>query len=56
MASSDRFRFGRYLGQLGLVGPAALILLLVIGNALLAIGLLDVMPPMEEVREALPLV
>ena len=54
LASSDRFRFGRYLGQLGLVGPAALILLLLIGDALLAIGLLDVLPPLDEVREALP--
>jgi hypothetical protein len=56
LASSERFRFGRYLGQLGLVGPAALILLLLIGDALLTIGLLDVLPPMDEVREALPIV
>jgi hypothetical protein len=56
LASSDRFRFGRYLGQLGLVGPASLIVLLLIGNTLLTIGLFDVLPPMEEVRDALPIV
>jgi hypothetical protein len=55
LASSDRFRFGRYLGQLGLVGPATLIVLLLIGDALLTIGLLDVMPPWDEVRDALPI-
>lgn len=52
--SVDLLRLGRYMADLGLVGPAALIVLLLVGDGLLLIGLLDVVPSLDAVREALP--
>ena len=54
--SADFLRFGRYMGQVGPVGPAAMMAVLVVGDALLLIALLDVLPSLETVRDALPLV
>jgi hypothetical protein len=54
--SVDLFRFGRFMGQVGSVGPAAMLAVLVVGDLLLLIALLDVLPALDEVREALPLV
>ncbi len=56
VASRDRLPIRRFVGNLGVVGPIALVLVLVIGNALLTIALFDVLPAMDEVRDALPLV
>jgi hypothetical protein len=52
--SVDLLRLGRYMADLGLVGPAALIVLLLVGDGLLLIGLLDVVPSLDAVRDALP--
>ena len=54
--SGDVFRLGRYMAQVGRVGPAALLAVLLVGDALLLIALLDVLPSLDEVRDALPLV
>ena len=54
--SADFLRFGRYMGQVGPVGPAAMMAVLVVGDALLLIALLDVLPSLETVRDALPFV
>lgn len=55
-ASRDRLPIRRFVGNLGVVGPIALVLVLVIGNVLLTIALFDVLPAMDDVRDALPLV
>ncbi len=54
--SADFLRFGRYMGQVGPVGPAAMMAVLVVGDALLLIALLDVLPSLETLRDALPFV
>ena len=56
LASRDRRPIRRFVGNLGVVGPLALVLVLVIGNILLAIALFDVLPSLDEVRDALPFV
>ena len=56
LVSVDLFRFGRYMGEVGPVGPAAMLAVVLVGDALLLIALLDVLPPLETVREALPIV
>jgi hypothetical protein len=52
--SVDFMRFGRFMGQVGRVGPIALMAVLVVGDLLLLVALLDVLPSLETVREALP--
>ncbi len=54
--SVDLFRFGRYMGQVGRVGPIAMMTVLLVGDLLLLIALLDVLPSLDTVRDALPLV
>ena len=54
--SIDLFRFGRYMGQVGRVGPIAMMTVLLVGDLLLLIALLDVLPSLDTVRDALPLV
>ena len=56
LVSVDLFRFGRYMGTVGPVGPAAMLAVLLVGDALLLIALLDVLPSLETVRDALPVV
>lgn len=56
LVSANLFRFGRYMGDIGPVGPAALLAILVVGDLLLLIALLDVLPSMATVRDALPFV
>ncbi len=55
-ASRDRIPIRRFVGNLGTVGPVALVLVLVLGDVLLTIALFDVLPSMDEVRDALPFV
>ena len=55
-ASVDFLRLGRYMGQVGPVGPAAIMAVLLVGDALLVIALLDVLPSLQTVRDELPLV
>ncbi len=49
----DLFRLGRLMTNLGIIGPIALLLILVAADVLLLIGLLDVLPAWEEVGEAI---
>ncbi|CAA9559949.1 MAG: hypothetical protein AVDCRST_MAG49-2314 [uncultured Thermomicrobiales bacterium] len=53
LASTERLPIGRYLRSLGLVGPAALAALLLVGDALLLIAFLDVLPSLDTVTDAL---
>ena len=53
--SVNFLRLGRYIGQVGPVGPAAMMAVLLAGDLLLLIALLEVLPPLVEVRDALPL-
>ena len=55
LVSIDLFRFGRYMAEVGPVGPAALTVVLLVGDVLLLIALLEVLPSLETVRDALPL-
>jgi hypothetical protein len=56
LGSIDRLRFRSFLGQVGFAGGLALILILVIGDALLLIAFLDIRPSLETIKDALPLV
>ncbi|HYJ12679.1 MAG TPA: hypothetical protein VEW66_03760 [Thermomicrobiales bacterium] len=51
--SLDWLRLGRVFANLGLIGPIALILLLLVGDILLLTAFLDMLPPWEEVFDAL---
>ncbi len=44
LVSTNAFGMGRYMGQVGAVGPAALMGMLVVGDILLLIALLDMLP------------
>ncbi len=56
IASRDRLPIRRFVANLGIVGPIALVLVLLIGDVLLTIALFDVLPSMDDVRDALPLI
>lgn len=55
LATTDRIAPGRYLRGLGAAGPATLAILLLAGGVLLLVRFLDILPPMDEIRDALPL-
>lgn len=55
-ASRDWLPVRRYVGEMGIIAPIALVLVLLIGDVLLTIALFDVLPSWQEVRDALPLV
>jgi hypothetical protein len=52
--SADVLHLGRYMGQVGPVGPAAMVAVLLVGDLLLLIALLDILPPLRVIRNALP--
>lgn len=54
LATTDRIAPGRYLRSLGAAGPATLAIVLLAGGALLLVTFLDILPPIDEVRDALP--
>ena len=54
LATTDRIAPGRYLRGLGAAGPATLTIVLLAGGALLLVTFLDILPPLDEVRDALP--
>jgi hypothetical protein len=56
LGSIDRLRFRSFLGQVGFAGALALIVILLIGDALLLIAFLDIRPSWETVKDAIPLV
>jgi hypothetical protein len=51
--SLDWLRLGRLFANLGLIGPIALLLLLLVGDILLLTAFLDMLPSGEEVLDAL---
>ena len=55
-ANADRLPFRRYVSGLGLIGPATVGILLVAGDTLLLIAFLAILPSLDTVRDALPLV
>jgi hypothetical protein len=56
LGSIDRLRFRSFLGQVGFAGALALIVILIVADALLLIAFLDIRPTWETVKDALPLV
>ncbi|MEJ7761335.1 MAG: hypothetical protein WKF80_00945 [Thermomicrobiales bacterium] len=56
LVSADRSPVRRLAANLGMAGPLALAIPLVIGDTLLLIGFLDILPSLDTVRAALPLV
>ncbi|CAA9565280.1 MAG: hypothetical protein AVDCRST_MAG33-2019 [uncultured Thermomicrobiales bacterium] len=55
LSTTDRIAPGRYLRGLGAAGPVAIGILLLAGGVLLLVTFLDILPPLEEVRDALPI-
>jgi len=53
--SADQSPVRRYAANLGVVAPLALSALLVVGDLLLLIAFLDILPTLDTVRDALPL-
>lgn len=49
----DVFGLGRLFGNLGLLGPAALLILLLVGDGLLLGAFLDILPDLDTVRNAI---
>lgn len=54
LVSTDAGGLRRYASQVGLAGPAALMGMLVVGDTLLLIALLDILPTVGTLRDALP--
>jgi hypothetical protein len=52
--SVNAFSLGRYMGQVGPVGPAAMLGVLLVGDVLLLISLLEIAPTLDTIRQALP--
>lgn len=55
-ASADVLGMGRLLRQGGLAGPLALLVLVIAGDVLLVVGLLTVLPDVEVIRRAIPVI
>jgi len=53
--SVNALGLGRFMGQVGPVGPAAMTAVLVVGDILLLIALMEIMPSWQTVRDALPI-
>lgn len=52
--SVNALGLGRFMGQVGPVGPAAMLGVLLVGDVLLLISLLEILPTLDAIREALP--
>lgn len=52
--SGNAFGLGRFMRQVGAVGPAAMLAVLLVGDLLLLIAFLDLLPTLADVRDALP--
>lgn len=50
--SLDLLRLGRLMGNLGVIGPVTMMVLLVVADALLFVALRDILPDWESIREA----
>ncbi|HEV2529317.1 MAG TPA: hypothetical protein VGT61_12805 [Thermomicrobiales bacterium] len=53
-ATTTRLAVGRYLRGLGMIAPATIAVVLVVGGILILVRLLDILPTVDEVRDALP--
>lgn len=53
--SVNAFGLERYMGRVGPVGPAAMLGVLLVGDGLLLISLLEILPSFDAIRQALPL-
>ncbi len=56
LVSIDRFGIRRHMTSIGIAAPAAALALLTAAIVLLALGLIDIWPPTDEFREALPVI
>lgn len=54
--STNVLGLGRFAGQVGPVGPTALLAVLLVGDLLLLLALFEILPPLSEIRDALPLI
>lgn len=54
LVGNDVFGLRRFAGQVGPAAPAALMGLLLVGDVLLLISLLDILPAADAIRRALP--
>lgn len=50
--SLNMLRLGTLMGNLGIIGPIAIMLLLIVGNALLLTAFLEILPALDVVRDA----
>ncbi|MBA3274297.1 MAG: hypothetical protein H0T72_00775, partial [Chloroflexia bacterium] len=51
--SLNALRLGRLFNNLGLIGPLALVALLLVGDILLLTSFLDILPPWDEVTKSI---
>jgi hypothetical protein len=56
MVSIDRFGIRSYITSIGLAAPVAVLAMLAMSIALLSLSLIDIWPPEEEFRDALPVI
>jgi hypothetical protein len=56
MVGIERFGIRRYLTSIGLAAPVAVVVLLIMAGVLLALALIDIWPPADEFRDALPII
>jgi len=54
--SANLIGLGRLMAQVGPVGPAALLAILIVGDILLIVALLEISPPLSEIRDAVPFI
>ncbi len=56
LVSIDRFGIRRHMTSIGLAGPVAALALLTVSIVLLSLALIDIWPPADEFRDALPVI
>jgi hypothetical protein len=56
MVSIDRFGIRRYITSIGLAAPIAVLAMLAMSIVLLTLSILDIWPPEDEFRDALPII
>ncbi|MBX3070417.1 MAG: hypothetical protein KF883_07995 [Thermomicrobiales bacterium] len=56
LVSIDRFGIRRHMTAIGLAGPVAAIAILTAAIVLLALALIDIWPPTDDFRDALPVI
>lgn len=54
LMSIDRFGIRSYLASVGPVAPLAVLVMLIVAVLLFALGLIDIWPSLDEIRDALP--